>query len=96
MKSTLAETLAGRFTSISPPVVPNFQIADLPGGTLSAVMGILAALVDAQRSGEGRYVDVVMTDCTLAYYVVPFTRVTTEGGARPWRAQPRDPGGDRS
>ncbi|NIO39605.1 MAG: CoA transferase, partial [Burkholderiales bacterium] len=37
-----------------PPVVPNFQIADLVGGSLSGAMGILAALVDAQRTGRGR------------------------------------------
>ena len=66
-----------------PPSVPNFQIADLLGGTLSAVMGILAALVDAQRSGVGRYVDVSMTDCALAHNVVPFARVNSEGEARP-------------
>ncbi|NCF29229.1 MAG: CoA transferase [Gammaproteobacteria bacterium] len=66
-----------------PPTIPNLQIADLLGGALSAVMGILAALVDAQRSGEGRYVDVAMTDCTLAHNVVPFARATWEGEARP-------------
>ena len=66
-----------------PPAVANFQIADLLGGTLSAMMGILASLVDARRSGQGRYVDVSMTDCTLAHSVVPFARVTTEGEARP-------------
>jgi alpha-methylacyl-CoA racemase len=69
--------------SDGPPAAPNFQIADLLGGTLSAVMGILAALVDAQRSGEGRYVDVSMTDCTLAHSVVPFARVNADGEARP-------------
>jgi crotonobetainyl-CoA:carnitine CoA-transferase CaiB-like acyl-CoA transferase len=47
------------------------------------MMGILASLVDARRSGQGRYVDVSMTDCTLAHSVVPFARVTTEGEARP-------------
>jgi len=66
-----------------PPAVPNFQIADLLGGTLSAAMGILAALLDAQRSGRGRYVDVAMTDCSLAHNVVPFARVAAEGEARP-------------
>lgn len=66
-----------------PPAAPNFQIADLAGGTLSAVMGILAALVDAQRSGRGRYVDVSMTDCSLAHNVVPFARMNAEGAARP-------------
>jgi len=66
-----------------PPAIPNLQIADLLGGALSAAMGILAALVDAQRSGEGRYVDVAMTDCTLAHNVVPFARAKLDGEARP-------------
>jgi crotonobetainyl-CoA:carnitine CoA-transferase CaiB-like acyl-CoA transferase len=66
-----------------PPAVPNFQIADLLGGSLSAAMGILAALVDAQRTGEGRYVDVAMTDCALAHNVVPVGRAVAEGAARP-------------
>jgi crotonobetainyl-CoA:carnitine CoA-transferase CaiB-like acyl-CoA transferase len=43
------------------PAVPNFQIADLLGGTLAAVSGLLAALVGAQRSGQGRFVDISMT-----------------------------------
>src|SRR6266571_4856975 len=43
------------------PVVPNFQIADLLGGALTPVMGILAALIDARSSGRGRHVDVAMT-----------------------------------
>lgn len=66
-----------------PPATPNFQIADLLGGTLSAAMGILAALVDAARNGRGRYLDVAMTDCTLAHNVVPFARANVEGDARP-------------
>lgn len=53
------------------PVIPNIQIADMIGGTLGSAMGILAALVDAQRSGQGRYVDVAMTDCTLAHSIMP-------------------------
>jgi crotonobetainyl-CoA:carnitine CoA-transferase CaiB-like acyl-CoA transferase len=43
------------------PVLPNFQVADLLGGTLAAVSGLLAALVGAQRSGQGRHVDISMT-----------------------------------
>ena len=58
-----------------PPVVPNFQIADVLGGGASAAIGILGALVDARSSGEGRYVDVSMTDCTLAHAVIPFTNM---------------------
>lgn len=53
------------------PAIPNIQIADFLGGTLSSAMGILAALVDVQRSGQGRYVDVAMADCVLAHSIVP-------------------------
>ena len=63
------------------PVVPNFQIADLLGGALTAVMGILAALVDARTSGRGRYVDVSMTDAVLAHAVFPVLGLLERGTA---------------
>jgi crotonobetainyl-CoA:carnitine CoA-transferase CaiB-like acyl-CoA transferase len=53
------------------PVVPNFQIADLLGGALTSVMGILAALIDAKSSGRGRHVDVAMTDAVFAHAILP-------------------------
>jgi len=53
------------------PVVPNFQIADLLGGALTPVMGILAALIDARSCGRGRHVDIAMTDAVLAHAVLP-------------------------
>ena len=53
------------------PVVPNFQIADLLGGALTPVMGILAALIDARASGRGRHVDVAMTDAVFAHAIFP-------------------------
>lgn len=43
------------------PVIPNFQIGDLFGGTQAAVAGLLAALLAAQRTGIGRHVDISMT-----------------------------------
>ena len=52
------------------PIVPNFQIADLLGGALSAVTQILAALWHVSRGGEGRFVDVSMTHATHAHNVV--------------------------
>ena len=66
-----------------PPVIANFQIADLLGGSLGAVMGILSALVDAQRSGRGRYVDVAMADCTLAHMVIPLSTTQQRGQVAP-------------
>jgi crotonobetainyl-CoA:carnitine CoA-transferase CaiB-like acyl-CoA transferase len=45
-----------------PPVQAAGQIADLGGGGLMGVFGILAALLERERSGEGQLVDVSMTD----------------------------------
>jgi crotonobetainyl-CoA:carnitine CoA-transferase CaiB-like acyl-CoA transferase len=42
------------------PMIPGVQIADMAGG-MQAVMLILAALVERQRSGRGRRVEVSMT-----------------------------------
>lgn len=61
------------------PVVPNFQIADLLGGALVPVMGILAAVLDARSSGKGRYVDVSMTDAALAHAVFPLLGLLEQG-----------------
>jgi alpha-methylacyl-CoA racemase len=45
-----------------PPIQSAGQIADLGGGGLMAAVGILAALHEARRSGDGQLVDVSMTD----------------------------------
>ncbi|HET9337538.1 MAG TPA: CaiB/BaiF CoA-transferase family protein [Casimicrobiaceae bacterium] len=52
-----------------PPALANLQIADLLGGALSAAVAILAAVVGAQRSGRGRYIDVSMADGALAHNI---------------------------
>jgi crotonobetainyl-CoA:carnitine CoA-transferase CaiB-like acyl-CoA transferase len=50
--------------------VPNFQIGDLMGGTQAAVSGMLAALLAAQRGGQGRFVDVSMTHEVYRHHVL--------------------------
>jgi alpha-methylacyl-CoA racemase len=52
-----------------PPALCNLQIADLLGGAACAAIGILAALVGAQRTGRGRYVDIAMADASLAHNI---------------------------
>jgi crotonobetainyl-CoA:carnitine CoA-transferase CaiB-like acyl-CoA transferase len=49
-----------------PPVVaPLGGVADI-GAALFAVVGVLAALWDRQRTGEGQHIDVAMLDTTIA------------------------------
>ena len=65
------------------PALPNFQIADLLGGALTAAMGILAAVLEAQRSGQGRYIDVAMTDSVLAHTYFTMLRLNDAGQSAP-------------
>ena len=67
----------------SAPAIPNFQIGDLLGGSLSALVGVLAAVIDARSSGRGRYVDVAMTDAVFAHTLFPLLAVLGLGQALP-------------
>ena len=49
------------------PIQSAGQIADLGGGALMAAFGIMAALFEARRSGEGQLVDVSMADGALSW-----------------------------
>jgi crotonobetainyl-CoA:carnitine CoA-transferase CaiB-like acyl-CoA transferase len=55
-----------------PPVLPGVQLADLAGGSLHAVIGILLALQARAHSGVGQFVDVSMTEAALSLMYVPF------------------------
>lgn len=65
------------------PAIPNLQIGDLLGGTLSALFGVLVAVIDARASGRGRHVDVAMTDAAMAHAIFPLAEVLANGGVRP-------------
>ena len=49
------------------PSLYNFQIADVAGGSMTAVSGILAAIIYRERTGEGQYIDVSMQDSTVPF-----------------------------
>jgi crotonobetainyl-CoA:carnitine CoA-transferase CaiB-like acyl-CoA transferase len=51
------------------PAIPGMQIGDL-GGALFGVVGLLAALVRAQRTGTGDHVDVSLTDAAFALHSI--------------------------
>jgi alpha-methylacyl-CoA racemase len=55
------------------------QIADLAGGSLMALTGLLAALVHAQRTGEGDYVDIAMTDGAFSLLAVSLGQFFADG-----------------
>jgi len=63
-------SMAGALDLIGPkgglPTVPGFQIADIAGGSLNAVSGILLALFHRERTGLGQHIDISITDGTLA------------------------------
>jgi alpha-methylacyl-CoA racemase len=54
---------SGRVQGGPPPL--GVQIADVAGGSLHAVIGILAAVVERQASGLGQHIDISMTDCVF-------------------------------
>ena len=50
----------------SGPLPLGVQLADVGGGSLHAVIGLLAAVVARQHSGVGQYLDVSMSDCAMS------------------------------
>jgi alpha-methylacyl-CoA racemase len=60
------------------PVLPNFQISDIVGGTLNATMGILAALVQQKMTGCGAYLDVAIMDGVIAHSTLALARINSK------------------
>lgn len=65
------------------PAPGNLQVADLAGGSLTALVGILAALFGARASGVGTFVDAAMLDGTLALQLLALSAVRQMGQAQP-------------
>jgi crotonobetainyl-CoA:carnitine CoA-transferase CaiB-like acyl-CoA transferase len=72
----------GGVLSLNLPVIPGVQIADLVGGSMQTVMGILLALVARHRTGEGRHVDVSMYDGVTSLLTIPLASYR-EAGCEP-------------
>src|SRR3954469_197007 len=51
------------------PVLPGVQIADFAGGSLQAVIGILAALYERERTGRGRALDISMCEGAMQFLI---------------------------
>ena len=50
----------------SGPLPLGVQVADVAGGSLHGVIGLLAAVVARNQTGQGQYVDISMTDCAFS------------------------------
>ena len=62
-----------------PPIQPGGQIADIGGGALMAAFGVMAALHERKRSGEGQLVDVSMADGALSWLALVAGRYFCDG-----------------
>ncbi len=62
-----------------PPIQSAGQIADLGGGALMAAFGIMAALRERDRSGQGQLVDISMADGALSWLAMVAARHFADG-----------------
>lgn len=53
--------------TVEQPVIPPALIADIAGGSYPAVLNILLALRERDRTGEGAYIDIAMTEGVLPF-----------------------------
>ncbi len=72
----------GGVMGLNLPVIPGVQIADLVGGSMQTVTGILLALVERNRTGKGQHVDVSMYAGVTALLTVPLA-MWDESGDEP-------------
>lgn len=49
------------------PVSSPVQIGDIGGGALMATIGILTAIIEANKSGDGQFIDISMLDGTISW-----------------------------
>ncbi len=61
------------------PSIPGVQIADIAGGAMNGVVGILLALYAREKTGQGQYIDISMTDGVLGFLSLPHYFSTLTG-----------------
>lgn len=70
--------------SAGEPAMPPTQLGDLAGGSFMSVIGIMAALLGREQGGEGRMVDVSMTEGVMALLpLVAASYLHTDKAPRP-------------
>lgn len=83
-------SISGLLDQIGPaggsPTIPGIQFADMAGGGMNGAIGILLALVTRERTGEGQYVDISMTDSMVSFLPIVH-RLHKLTGTTPRRSQ---------
>ncbi|MDO8931712.1 MAG: CaiB/BaiF CoA-transferase family protein, partial [Rhodocyclaceae bacterium] len=74
----------GAIGSREKPMPPLNLVGDFGGGALYLCMGVLAAVIEARRSGRGQVVDTAMSDC-VASLTSPFHGMMAAGAWKPER-----------
>ena len=72
---SLAGILGMTGTREGRPVIPGVQIADIAGGSLLALTGLLAAIIQRETTGRGQFVDVSMFHGALSLATMVFAGV---------------------
>jgi crotonobetainyl-CoA:carnitine CoA-transferase CaiB-like acyl-CoA transferase len=72
-----------------PPTIMPVQVADIGGGGLMAVIGILSAIMARAHTGRGQFVDVSMMDGSVAWNVFHTVMHLVTGGQQPLRGYTR-------
>jgi crotonobetainyl-CoA:carnitine CoA-transferase CaiB-like acyl-CoA transferase len=72
-----------------PPAIMPVQVADIGGGALMAVVGILSALMARAHTGRGQLVDISMLDGSVAWNVFHTLLYLVTGGQQPERGATR-------
>jgi crotonobetainyl-CoA:carnitine CoA-transferase CaiB-like acyl-CoA transferase len=61
------------------PAIPGIQVADVAGGGLMSVIGILSAIIARKTTGKGQYVDISMFDGILPFVGMVFSYLNAGG-----------------
>lgn len=57
------------------PAMSAVQIADVGGGALMSVVGILTAFISRQKTGSGQYIDISMMDSVVSWMTMLFMQL---------------------
>ena len=64
------------------PVIPGVPFADMVGGGVFTALTIIAALLGREKTGEGKYIDVAMTDVMTSLNIMNIAIALSQKGGR--------------